>query len=156
MGSKLVIRNLSRRDISAALELCKAMHQETVYAFLPFDEIKVQNTIQRYLSDPAKYFAGVALYDEHKVVGVLAGYLTTYPFCDEKLASDQMFFVVPDSRGGRAAVGLQKAFKAWAKQVGAREIRIGVSSGVSIERANSFLRRLGMTDVGSNFKERLD
>lgn len=146
---------LTQADIPAAMELCRSMHAESAYSFLAFDDQKVLNTINRYLSDSSAYFAYLVSRGDGKKVGIMAGYLGMYMFCNAKLAIDQIFFVLPEYRGSRAALLLQREFRAWAVRQGARELSIGISTGVDVERTGRFLKRLGMTEMGANFKERL-
>jgi hypothetical protein len=146
---------LTQADISATLDLCRSMHAESGYSFLAFDEQKVASMINRYLTDSAAYFAYLASRRDGKKVGIMAGYLGTYVFSNAKQAIDQIFFVLPEFRGSRAALVLHREFRAWAIKQGARELSIGVSTGVGVERSGRFLKRLGMNEVGANFKERL-
>jgi hypothetical protein len=53
--------------------------------------------------------------------------------------------------GGRAAVGLFRAVGRWAKGIGAVEILLHVTSGISEERAGRTVGRLGFTLVGGSF-----
>jgi hypothetical protein len=155
-ASGLYAHIMTQADIPATMDLCRSMHAESAYSFLAFDDHKVTTMINRYLSDNAVYFACLASRRDGKKVGILAGYLGTYMFCNAKLAIDQIFFVLPEFRGSRAALVLQREFRAWAIRQGARELSIGISTGVDVERTGRFLKRLGMTEMGSNFKERLE
>lgn len=151
----MFVHALTQADVPATIELCRSMHAESAYAFVAFDNQKVAGTINRYLSDNSLYFAWLASRGDGKKVGILAGYLGAYMFSTAKLAIDQIFFVLPEYRGSRAALLLQREFRAWAIGQGACELSIGVSTGVDVERTGRFLKRLGMTEMGANFKERL-
>jgi GNAT superfamily N-acetyltransferase len=130
------------------------MHQEGAYAFLPYDESKVRDRIVEYIEDRDQYCALVA--DRGgRIVGMLGGYLTEYLFCDETTACDELVFVEPAARGSSAGVRLVREFRKWAAARGAREICLGISTGVDRERIGSLYERLGFACVGGVYKQRL-
>ena len=131
------------------------MHAESAYAFLPYDRSKVTSLIAACIDGSDDHFGLVAETDG-EVVAMIAGYLCAYFFCDEKLACDIVVFVDSDRRGGIGAARLIRGFRDWAVERGARELCLGISTGVAIETTGALYERLGLTRVGGVFKQRLD
>ena len=141
-------------DTDAVMALCEQLHQESVYRSLPFDRRKVADYISRVTLDPANRCLFVARIAGH-ARGMLAGYLDEYVFCDGRVAYDTVFYVEKRQRGSLMAKLLITAFRDWAADRGAREVCLGVSSGINNDRVGRFYESLGFTCVGALYKQRL-
>jgi len=140
------------RDI---LTLGIAMQQEGAYSVIPFDiERAAQSIIHMVINNPNGF--GLLAYDGDKPVGMIAGAMAPYFFGAGELASDYVWYIEPEYRGSRAAIRLLKEFKSWATDMGASELYMGVTTGVSAERTGQLLQRLGFKPVGGNYKVELD
>lgn len=151
----MVIRSPRPADLDAIVEMGERMHEESVYAFLPYDREKVQRLFHAFIHHPETW-GGFVAEDEGKVIGMIGGFLTDYFFCDEKLASDMILFLEKPYRGGLTAGRLIRAFEQWAIDRGARELCLGISTGVNIDNTGKFYEHMGMTRVGAVYKRRLD
>jgi GNAT superfamily N-acetyltransferase len=145
----------SEADRGQLLSLFLRMHEESRYAFLPFDAARVESVLDSYMRETQRRCALAAVTGE-TVIGALAGYVTEYVFCSELVASDQIVYVVPRSRGTLAAVRLIEAFRRWASDRGAREIVLGITTGVDTRRTGELFERLGFEFAGGNFARRLN
>jgi GNAT superfamily N-acetyltransferase len=152
-GAITIAKPASPEHVKQVIALARRMHAEGAYAFLPFDPAKVLAGILA-CATLVDHFAAVALRHD-AIVGFLGGALTTYPFCNERLAHDLGFYVAPEARASTAAVRLVRAFRAWAVEQGARELSLGVSSGVNVERIEALYGRMGFTKMGGVYRERL-
>lgn len=148
------IRAATPGDCAEIIEMGERMHREGAYRFLPFDRDKVRLRLEEYLEHPGRHCLFVA---EHRgaLIGMLGGYLDDYVFCDELVAYDTVVFVEGRHRGSAAALRLVRAFRGWAIARGAREICLGISSGVNTDRVGKFYERLGLARVGAIYKQRL-
>ncbi len=144
----------SDADRGQLLEMCRRMHRESRYAYLPFDAAKVEAAIDSYLG-AGQQGCALAAVAGGEVIGVLAGYMTEYAFCSERVATDHIVFVAPRSRGTLAGVRLIEAFRGWARERGARELILGITTGVDTLRTGKLLERLGFEFAGGNFVQRL-
>jgi len=153
-SSSLLIRPVEEADRHAVLDLCRRMLEESPYAFLPCDDDKLARCFDAYLADRENR-CGLAAVDEGVVIGVLAGYLSEYLFCRERIACDQIVYVVPGRRGTAAAARLVRAFQQWAATRGARELALGVSGSLEPERVGRLYQRLGLRFAGGLYKQRL-
>lgn len=145
----------SDADRGQLMRLFLGMHGESRYAFLPFDAAKVESVLDSYMHESQRSCALAAVAGE-TVIGAVAGYVTEYLFCSELVASDQIVYVAPRSRGTPAAVRLIEAFRRWARDRGARELVLGITTGVDTRRAGELFERLGFEFAGGNFVQRLN
>ena len=88
--------------------------------------------------------------NEGKLVGFIAGMAQRYFFSLRERATDMGFYVLPNYRGGSAAVRLIGALEDWAKERGLAEIYIGQTTAVDIEKTQKFYAHLGYKTVGFN------
>jgi GNAT superfamily N-acetyltransferase len=142
---------MSEQDIEPMIEMGASMHAESAFAALDYSWSKCRELGHRYIQNPDVNFGAVAEADG-KTVGMLMGYVTDYYFGNDKIACDILWYIDPDHRGSRAAIKLLRAFQRWAKEQGASEVCIGVSTAVEFERTGLLLQRLGYTHVGGNYK----
>ena len=150
----MIVRAATADDAEAILEMGARMHEEGAYAFLPFERDKVRALIAEYLGNPQECCLLVA--DEDGVlVGMVAGFLSDYFFCNETIASDNLLYVDREHRGRPAAARLLRSFRKWAVARGARELCLGISTSVETERTGEFYRRMGLTRIGAIYKQRL-
>ncbi len=141
------------RDI---LQLGIAMQQEADYKVVPFDiESAAQSTLS-YIINNENGFGVVAYTDDGKPAGLIAGSVTPYFFSKGRVASDFVWYVLPEYRGSRAAVKMLKMFKTWAAEQGAAELYMGISTGLFAERTGKLLERSGFDHVGGNYRVRLN
>lgn len=149
----MLVRPAGLDDVDTLVSLGQRMHAEGAYGFLPYDQAKVRRRVTGYVTERVDACLLVA---EHAgtLTGMLGGYLEEYFFCDERVASDVFVYVDPPYRGTTAAVKLVDAFCAWAAAHGAREVCLGISSGVRTPQVEKFYEKLGFVRAGSIYKRR--
>lgn len=91
--------------------------------------------------------------------GVLVGFLwaashNMAPWNTAKVASDLLFYIVPEHRGTRLGYRLIKEYRAWAYDQGCVEARLSVASGINEERVGRMYGHLGFEPFGTvyNYK----
>ena len=84
----------------------------------------------------------VAIKNE-QIVGFIAGVVVEQFLSHDTFACDIGVFVLPEFRGGSYFLRLVKTFENWAKEKGAQEIQLGVSTGVHPEQTVRMYERLG-------------
>jgi len=149
-----VYRHMEAADIPVMIELGAEMHEESAFSRLDYDKEKCFDLGIRYLSNPEKYFSYCA-YEGDELVGMFMGYLSPYYFGNDLLANDILWYVKKERRGSMMGLRLLKAFRVWAKERGASEVCIGVSTAVDVDRTHELLSRMGFKHVGGTFKEAL-
>ncbi len=153
-GSSLEVRPWQAGDRETLLRLCQRLLGESAYAFLPRDESKLLERIDTYLGDHDRRCALAAL-ENGVIIGLLAGYISEYAFCHERIACDEIIYVIPERRGTGAAPRLLRALWEWARERRARELAMGISSGIDPARTGRFFERMGLEFAGGLYKKRL-
>ena len=145
------IRPMQPEDLPAVLEMARCMHQESVYRRFDYDENKMGRLLYNYISNPKTSFSCVGT-SKDTLNGVFLGSIGEHYFGTDLIASDTLWYVSPQSRGSRVGLQLLRAFESWAKERGAAEIYVGVSSGLSADKTGAMLQKLGYDVVGGNYK----
>jgi len=139
-------------DIDPMIELGAAMHAESAFRDLDYSRDKCFQLGVRCISHPDRYF-GYCAYEGDELTGMLIGQLVPYYFGNDLLANDILWYVREDKRGSMMGIRLLNAFRDWAKERGASEVCIGVSTALDLDRTHKLLSRMGFTHVGGTFKE---
>ena len=153
----MLIRPAREEDRAQTVALGKEMHAESAYAFLPFEEerAQAQALFDAHIGDPETACLWIGE-ENQELMGLLAGRIDQYMFCYEYVAHDTLFYVTPRHRGSGVAQALIIAFRKWARQRGARELALRISTGIHARRIGRLYERLGLFFVGGNYKQRLD
>jgi GNAT superfamily N-acetyltransferase len=138
------------------LRLGLAMHGEGGYRVVPFDIEKAANSILRLVINNEDGFGMLAYTSEGKPVGMIAGSITPYFFSRGLVASDFVWFVLPEYRGSRTSLRLLDSFKNWAEERGAFQLFMGVSTNISADRTGELLGKMGFEHMGGNYRVNLD
>lgn len=145
----------SPQQLAELIELGARMHAESEFAFLPYDPAKVEHTVKT-LASQGRLFLARYENERGEAVGFFFGQVSKYFFNDERIASDLSFYVAPEARGnGVVVLRMIREFERWAKGKGAREVCLGISTGVSIHNTGKLLTRAGYTNMGGTFKRRV-
>lgn len=137
------------RDI---LKLGIAMQQEGDYNVVPFDIEQAANSIVHMVINNPRGYGLLAYTDDGEPVGMISGSITPYFFSRGYVASDFVWYVLPEHRGSRTAVRLLQKFKDWAEENGASQLYMGVTTNISAERTGKLLGKLGFEHVGGNYR----
>jgi len=138
------------------IKLGMAMQQEGDYNKVPFDIERAAQSTVSFIINNKNGFGVLAYTDEGEPIGMIAGSITPYFFGKGTVASDFVWYVLPEHRGSRTAVKMLKMFVDWAREQGALELYMGVSTNVAPERTGDVLKRYGFEHVGGNYKVRLN
>ena len=83
-----------------------------------------------------------------EVVGGMAGAVTEQWFSNDLIAYDYSIFVEPSRRNGVIAVRLIQTFQEWARIKGAKQIYMGIGTGVSVEGTTRLYESQGLRNIG--------
>jgi GNAT superfamily N-acetyltransferase len=146
-----MIRPATEEDIPTIVDLGRQMHDESPsYRDISYDPERVARAMRQLINGTGVVF----LYESGgEIRGGLAGVIGEFWFSSERMASDLALFLHPDHRHGLIAVKLTLAFQSWAKQLGARRVQMGITTGVHTEDTGKLYRSLGMSDCGNLFKK---
>lgn len=149
-----MIRVATLDDIERIVELGGCLHAESSYGELPFDSVKVSNLMAGLIGGGY----GVVFVAEKagEIIGGIAGGVTEFWFCDELHGFDYSFFVHPEHRGGSAAFRLLLAFESWCKNMGAKQMDIGITTGIHVDKTTRFYEKMGFVKSGQLFRKALE
>lgn len=146
----ITYERIQLENIRDALFLGEKMHKESAYADMPFDLETAAQSIYSMLIQSDHGF-GLIAYKDTNPVGLIAGALATHYFGPGLYAYDFAWYVTPKQRGSSIAVRLLKKFEKWAKDKGAMEIHLGVTTGVNPDQTAKIFEKMGYKYVGKNF-----
>jgi len=149
------VRKATHNDVQALLVMGHAMHAESPrFAPLDYSEGKVRRLIFRLLEVPRA--GGILVAEaEGKMVGMMAFFVAEHFFGGDMFASDMVFYVAPEHRGGSAFFRLLAAFEAWATDLGAKELVLGTSTGVNHERTVKALEHVGYVQFSTGLLKKV-
>lgn len=149
-----MIRQACFLDIPAIINLgCRYVEEEVrpvAHHSAAWDaELSACGLIDAYSSP--EQFLYVAVVD-----GELVGFLWAVshqlaPWNPARVASDYLFYIVPERRGTMLGVRLIKAYTAWAKSISCVEARLSIASGINEEKMGKLYQRLGYSPFGTVF-----
>jgi len=140
-----MIRQMMEEDIQEVIELAAVMFAESRnYREMDFSVDRVREIAAMTIQDG---FAMVAVQDG-KIIGLMAGSLVQPAFSRDVMACDFLLYVLPEHRGGMAAVRLVAAYVQWARKGGAKIVSVGVTAGIDNDAAIAFYRAMGFRESG--------
>ena len=137
-------------DIEKMVVLGAMMHRESGYASHPYDADKLRTRGERALEENGRTCLLMAERGGEPI-GMLFAVVSEFYFSRALGATALAFFVVPEHRGGMAAIKLLHGFRRWAQNRKVAEISIHVTSGVHMARTDKLLKRLGFKMTGGNY-----
>ena len=140
-----MIRPAKHSDVPRLIELGNILHATSNYASMNYSPEKSANFLHDLING-----AGVVFVAEvaGEVVGGMAGGLTDQWFSDDLIAYDYSLFVEPSKRNGVIAVRLIQTFQEWAKIKGAKQIHMGIGTGVNVEGTTRLYESQGLRNIG--------
>jgi GNAT superfamily N-acetyltransferase len=143
----MILRLATVDDLPSICVLGRVMHEESSFAPMDYDVDRMKETIGDLMNK--SQFVVVAEDTNGEVIGGMAGMVTQSWFGNDMVANDLALFIHPDHRGGMLAVRLIKSFVRWAKLAGAKQIRVGVTTGHV--NAGGLYERLGFAWCGASY-----
>lgn len=151
----MIVRPAEPYDVEACVELGRALHQESPrYRDFPYNEGAIYKLADLCFTNPD--YAGFVAEKDGEVVGMVTGAMSNYFFCDLKFAADFTFYVKPECRGTSAAFRLLSAFCLWAKLMGCKEVRFGVTTAIKPEIAGRLYTKMGFVPEGTIYLKNIE
>ena len=120
---------------------------------LTFNEQRCRETFRSYIrhASPTIWVAE----DKSGTAGMLVADFYLHRAANGLFVSQEVLFVKPERRGGRAAAMLMKTLIDWGREIGANEIVGGNDNEFNSEQTAKFLRRFGFEQVGYAMRKAL-
>lgn len=145
----VLVRDATEEDRFGLFKLAAAMHAETDFKVLRFNPHKAIDGLGAWIHSPDGLMAIAVQGSE--VVGMLAATKRAPWFTNDLMASEDLFFVRQDKRGGRTAFRLFQHFMAWATVHGAAHVRAGIATGDAGTNAGRLYEHFGFHKVGGSY-----
>ncbi len=140
-----MIRPAKHSDVPRLIELGTLLHSTTSYSAMAFCPVKSAAFLHDLINGQGVVFVAEV---RGEVVGGMAGAVTDQWFSNDLIAYDYSLFVEPSKRNGVIAVRLIQTFKEWAKLKGAKQIYMGIGTGVSVEGTTRLYESQGLRSIG--------
>ena len=136
------LRHPNPGDIDELLAAAHAMPRESWYAEFDFDAETVEGFICGVMDQP-HILALVAETEAGEIAGFFCAAEMEHFFGHDRYACDLCTYVAPRWRGSQAFPRMIAAYEAWCRIRGVREIHVGFSSGVTLDKVQRLYQRLG-------------
>lgn len=140
-----MIRPAKHSDVPRLIELGTLLHSITSYSTMDFCPDKSAAFLHELINGQGVVFVAEV---RGEVVGGMAGAVTDQWFSNDLIAYDYSLFVEPSKRNGVIAVRLIQTFKEWARLKGAKQIYMGIGTGVSVEGTTRLYESQGLRNIG--------
>jgi GNAT superfamily N-acetyltransferase len=147
------VRDAILSDAMDIAELLSGFHTESRYgqSELEFCKDTMLRTVIGFLENVPETFCKVVV-SGSKLTGLLLADYAPIPFAKGVFSRVAFFYIAPAYRGGMSAFRMLKQYVQWAKELGAREIHGGTSSGVSPRRTVGLYEKLGFEEAGHTMR----
>lgn len=146
------VREARTQELFKYVDIFEAVHRETAYSHISVDRAKTANYLFGAIKGEEGWFirAIARMADDEPVGGIVCVSVPAL-FSQEKVAYDVTIMVDEEHRGKclKQLLQIVKEYKAWALADGAKLIKMGVSSGINMDKASAFFERMGFARVGA-------
>jgi len=141
-----MIRPARHSDVPRLIELGNLLHASSNYSKMTYCPDKSAS----FLHDLINGLGGVVFVAEvsGEVVGGMAGGITDQWFSDDLIAYDYSIFIEPARRSGITAISLIKTFEQWAILRGAKQLHMGIGTGINVESTVRLYQSCGLNHFG--------
>lgn len=147
-----VVRDAKDMEVFQLVDISRAVLAESpTYKDMIFDAEKSANYIYGAIMKHDGWFLRVIADENDRIVGGLLGCLETTVFGPDKIAYDVTVMMEAEHRGRcvKQLVQIVEEFKQWGINSGAKLIKVGVSSGINIDKASMFFEHMGFERIGA-------
>ena len=137
-------------DIQITRDLGDAMRQSGPHRHTPRREGGREEYAASYRENRRNQCTLLAFRDDEPV-GMLGGSVSFLLGLEYILALCIFLYVRPDARDGRSAMVLMAAFRQWAEQRGADEVRFQIASDENVEKSHEMFVKMGCYHTGGNY-----
>lgn len=141
-----MIRPAIHSDVPRLVELAILLHSTSNYSRMDFNAEKTGN----FLHDLINGLGGVVFVAEigGVVVGGVAAGITDQWFSDDLIVFDYSIFIDPSRRSGITAIRLVETLKEWGRIKGAKQLHMGIGTGINVEGTVRLYQSCGLNHFG--------
>ncbi len=130
----------------------KVLKESPTYTHMSYDREKSANYIYGAIAKQPGWFLRVIVEKASgSIVGGILCYCESTLYGPDKQAYDVTIMLDEEHRGKclKQVIQIINEYKEWALKEGAKVIKMGVSSGLNIEKASMLFERLGFKHIGA-------
>lgn len=149
---KYSVRDAVDTETFDIADICERVLQEApTYHRMRFDRMKVANYVYGAIMKQPGWFLRVIVDDRDKIVGGICCQCCESMNGPDKVAFDVTIMLDEEHRGKclREVIQIVEDYKQWAIAEGAVVIKMGVSSGINMDKASVFFETLGFKRIGA-------
>lgn len=154
-SGKGIVEELREEQVELGVAMARQMHEASpFYRNFPFSEAVFRGWLMASIKEPNRIFCRFVWRGE-EICGGMLGAAANMLFSETKMAMELALYVQPQFRGGRTGILLVKAFEKWAKEQNCGLMTVGVSAGITDNRAIEFYKRLGFEQHGVSLRREI-
>lgn len=131
------------------IDKLKKLLSEYHYGDVRYDPQVVEDLLIGNLNN-SMFFCNVIEVDGD-IVGCMSGEVVRFRFSKQVYATDNITYIFEEHRSLAAITGLVKSYVAWAKERKVQQVRWGQSTGYKMDKFALLAKRLGFTQIGTQF-----
>lgn len=135
------IRDATTDDLEILLDLGSKMLAESMEPYPAIDHEQARKYLDMAVSMPGFFLMAIA--EDEISIGMITAVAGPHCFSPVLRSASDLLFVLPEYRGGRAAIKLVQRFKDWADGIGTASDTMSVATGISPERTGRFFKFMG-------------
>lgn len=135
------VRDATVDDLDTLIALGIEMRAESIVPYPPVDRDHVRKYLDIAVSMPDVFLTAIA--EDDAPVGMMTAVAGPYCFSPVVRTTSDLLFVMPEYRGGTAAMRLVRKYKQWSDGLGADNDTLSIATGVSPERTGRFFEAMG-------------
>jgi GNAT superfamily N-acetyltransferase len=135
------IRDATSDDLDVFVSLGARMYEECTVSYPPVEEEHIRKYLDVAVTMPNVFLNLIA--EDDGPIGILTAVAGPYSFSPKLRTSSDILFVLPEKRGGRAAILLVGRFNEWADSIGAVNSTMSIATGVTPKRTGRFFEMMG-------------
>jgi GNAT superfamily N-acetyltransferase len=147
----MIVREVRPDDAKEVMKVGKKLHMESPFhSRYKWDKGNAFRFI-RDLSSSDDSCMYICTNGSGEITGMVGGQIHSMYYTNDKYASEAIFYVLPEHRGGRSAILLLKEFEKWAKKHNVKDMEFGVVTAIHPEKTDRFFKKYGFEYLGANF-----
>lgn len=149
---KYSVRDAVDTEVFDLADICeKVLLESPTYRHMAFDRMKCANQIYSCIMKHEGWFLKIIVDETNRPVGGIGCWCGVSDFGPDKIAHDITIMLDEEHRGRclKQIIEIVEEYKKWATAQGAKLIKMGVSSGMNMDKASTFFETLGFARIGA-------
>lgn len=146
----MIIRDATVDDLDTLIDLGSKMHEESLEPYPPIERDHALQYVEMAVAHPGVFL--LALAEKDNPVGMITAVAGAYCFSSRLRTASDLLFVLPEHRGGKAAMKLVARYNEWADSLGVWSSTLSVATGISPSRTGRFFEHMGFDPMERTYR----